>query len=179
MLTQFLIGSANARELCYKVEWQPAFGSDEPPSPTSSNGEPNGPQANGQTPVDGHLTPPIKHGRSSSAVELANGIVTPIEQPETTPVAIVGDASSQGKLVYALSHAIHFATGKEPEVTKFGALDPTGKVCVVVSELEAPILGKLSADEFRAIQEVLTKSAGVLWVVRGAHKASNAPDLGM
>ena len=32
---------------------------------------------------------------------------------------------------------------------------------------------------FNAIQNVLTKAAGVLWVVRGAHVSSSSPDLSM
>ncbi|KAL9087951.1 MAG: hypothetical protein Q9159_003393 [Coniocarpon cinnabarinum] len=166
----------DARELCYKMQYEPAFEDDKirPSTPTSSD---DGEVGIAVTNALG--TPPIKHRRQRSAVEMANGIVTPIEPPETTPVAIVGGIYDQATLVFALSQSIKFATSKEPEIVSFEELDPVGKVCLVVTELEQPLLTKLDSTGFQRVQNMLTKSAGVLWVVRGAHNNSTSPDLSM
>ena len=125
------------------------------------------------------LTTSSRHIRQSSAVEVANGIVTPIEPPETTPVAIIGDAYSQAKLVFGLSQSIKFATGKEPEISSLEEVDASGKVCVVITELSAPLLVKLDETKFAATQQLLTKAAGILWVTRGANKFSSSPELSL
>ncbi|KAF1993246.1 putative polyketide synthase [Amniculicola lignicola CBS 123094] len=47
-------------------------------------------------------------------------------------------------------------------------LDPAGKVCIFLSELETPFLEHIDDASFVALKSLLNDSKGVLWVTRGA-----------
>ena len=171
--------STDPRGLCFRVEWEPAVGVKTPGKPALSNGGLGGNLVSDGIRANGNRTPPAENQITPLGIDAANGVVVPVETSEATSVTIVGEANSQEELILALSQSIKSAAGTEPEIANFQSVHSTGKICVVVSELVQPLLGKLNDDQFKAIQTVLTDSAGILWVVRGAYQPSTSPDLAM
>jgi acyl transferase domain-containing protein/NADPH:quinone reductase-like Zn-dependent oxidoreductase len=140
-----------ARELCYKLEWEPIL---EPlPQEHKTNGYSNG--ANGSD-----------HG----AAQLSSD----------TEVVIIHEASDFQQLVaHGVANALERTTGRLPEVGSLSGVSVAGKTLVFLSELHRPYLATLSPTEFSALQKVLTAVQGVLWIVRGAYAASANPEANM
>ena len=144
------------RDLCYKIEWESAFegyNTIDASSATASNGVTNGALMNGKAATNGPRSPPCKRRRQSSAANIANGITSQTIPLETTPVAIIGDVYSQAQLVFTLLRSIEYATGNEPDIANFEEVNVAGKLCIVVSELEQPLLGRLKGKPKAFIQE--------------------------
>ncbi|XPT01486.1 hypothetical protein M3J09_010621 [Ascochyta lentis] len=53
------------------------------------------------------------------------------------------------------------------------------KLCLVLTELDSPLLATLSSSQFTALKTILTSAQGVMWVVRGAYHGSKNPDANM
>jgi NADPH:quinone reductase-like Zn-dependent oxidoreductase len=63
--------------------------------------------------------------------------------------------------------------------SSLGNCDPKGEVCIVLSELESPILRNLSPDAFQATKRIFLQSAGVLWVSQGGLIRCEYPDMNL
>jgi len=139
-----------ARELCYKVEWEPVL---EPlPTEHTTNGT-----SDGMTWFD-------------SALQL----------PADTEVAIIHEDSNFQQLVaHGVANVIERTTGRLPEVGTLSDVNVAGKILVFLNELHRPFLATLSRAEFSALQKILTAVQGVLWVVRGAYARSANPEANM
>ncbi|TVY92322.1 Reducing polyketide synthase [Lachnellula willkommii] len=149
--------SSADRELCYKTSWE-AVGK------TEVNGVSNG-AAHGNGETNG-VTNGGTNGHSNfSAYD--------------SDVAIICDETAQGSLVSGVKDLLTDLTNKTPEVGALGTLVTEGKVCIVLSELDRPIISSLGSANFEALQKMLTSAAGVLWAVRGAYTASENPDAEM
>ncbi|KAF2419578.1 putative polyketide synthase [Tothia fuscella] len=71
---------------------------------------------------------------------------------------------------------------KLPGTTQFAKLAdvrPHGRVCIVLSELLAPILGNPRPEQFESLKTLMLESEGILWVTRGAVIDGSHPDLDM
>ncbi|KAG4440758.1 hypothetical protein IFR05_003745 [Cadophora sp. M221] len=160
------VNSTANRELCYKLQWEPLHakqersGLDSPVSETSEhNGinEINGARTNGLNGTSGILTPPTLE----------------------CDFAIICNEDSQDPLVSRVKDGIVVATQKTPIVGSLGSIETEGKVCIVLSELDQPVISNLNATDFQAVQTMLTGAAGVLWAIRGAYTDSTNPDAEM
>ena len=148
------LGSGTARELCYKLEWEPIL----EPLHGAANGTVNG-TVNGTT--NGH--------QEAAASEP--------ELPDVEIAIVHEDASSL--VATALAAKLEQATGSLPQVGTLQDVDPAGKICIFLSELDKPFLSSLTADQFNSLHKVLTTVEGCLWVVRGAYDKSTNPDANM
>ena len=129
-----------ARELCYKIDWEPIL-------------EPVAEAANGDS---GDKKFPDVH------------------------VAIVHDSSDfQNAVAMDIATALEQETWKMPEMGMLSEIDPVGKICIFLPEIEKPLLSTLTSTEFATLQNVLTSSDGCLWVNRGAYDKSTNPDANM
>lgn len=174
------------RELCYKMLWEPAEQA-APQVQSSGTATPNGvnglgvPILNGINGVNGH------HRNKSSVTNGINGTlngtpngVHPVEADiSSPPVVLVAENPESNSLVTSLTDAITIRTGQAPAVSRLADVESTEKVCVVLSELDNNILSKATPETFAHVQKILTASAGVLWVTRGAYKSSTNPDANM
>lgn len=152
---------ANApRELCYKFEWE--------------------------------AVPDLSVTGADIIKESSAGAASHGGFPDAN-VAIVHAAESDAQQLMALSLAavLEHATGRKPDVgtlTGPDAIKPQSedaqasgdaRMVIFLQELHAPLLARVKPDEFAALQQLITRSAGVLWVVRGAYEASSSPESNM
>ncbi|KAL4954547.1 polyketide synthase [Aspergillus filifer] len=90
---------------------------------------------------------------------------------------IVGDQQPQDWLEL-LSYTIKAITGQAP-VRACPDEDVSGKFCIVLSELQKPLLCNLGHKEFIQLREALTKARGVLWVTSGGTMECSNPESGL
>ena len=62
-------------------------------------------------------------------------------------------------------------------ITSMAAADPTGEICIVLSELTNSVLSDFSANLLDAVKRTFLQSAGVLWVTLGATSGSPTANL--
>lgn len=158
------------RELCYKMQWEPIGATHE-----EDGVEEHAPETNG---VNG-----AKGTNGTNGVNGTNGHVetTGTITPSTLDAdfVIICNESTQQMLLSSIEDLIEDATKKSPIVGSLGEVETAGKVCIVLSELDRPVVSHLSSDNFQSIQKMLAGAAGVLWIVRGAYKDSTNPDAEM
>ena len=70
-------------------------------------------------------------------------------------MVLIGGISGQAELLSTLSHSFTLEIGSEPEIAIFDRVVPTDKICIVVSELEKPLLSDMSEHDF-ACKSILT-----------------------
>ncbi|KAN0113308.1 BcPKS8, polyketide synthase [Hyaloscypha variabilis] len=166
-------GSEVARELCYKLEWDqillPALEHSNTPNgimngnhkPTNGvlNGIPNG-ITNGTSPASGRLT----------------------DFPTREMIIVHGEGTSQIDLASKVADSIEEITGSRPALETFTKLESakaTSKLCLVIAELQQPLLSSLTSTNFTTLQKLVASTEGILWVVRGAYVSSSNPDANM
>ena len=143
------IGSTVNRELCFKLLWDPAF----------QQPQENGCENNSET---------HKETNGQSAAPTAD-----------LEVVIICDQEIQQSLVSNVKDLLRHFTKKEPVIGSLGEVDVDGKICIVLSELDRPVVPNLSGESFTAIQKMVSVSSGVLWAVRGAYTDAENPDAEM
>jgi acyl transferase domain-containing protein/NADPH:quinone reductase-like Zn-dependent oxidoreductase len=106
-----------------------------------------------------------------------------IEQPrfDADILIVHGDSTSQHKLVSALCDRLFALTGSLPTTSLLESLAGTSqdKLCLVVAELDQPILASLGAADFESLQRLLITVRAALWVVRSAYANSTNPNTNM
>ncbi|TVY82152.1 Reducing polyketide synthase [Lachnellula suecica] len=160
--------SAPHRELCYKLDWEPI---PEPLNSTEStevaNGLVNG-SCNGR---HGHVNG-TTNGTSNGEMNGASNYATEI-------VIIHTSLESQILLASKLAGEVEHLTGTRPEAGTLMEVNTDSKLCLVISELDTPLLPTLTLTEFNVLQKILTSVQGILWVVRGAYASSSNPHANM
>jgi NADPH:quinone reductase-like Zn-dependent oxidoreductase/malonyl CoA-acyl carrier protein transacylase len=96
-------------------------------------------------------------------------------------VIVHGDAPAQIETASLLSDKLLALTGTAPLTGSLTSLAcvSSDKLCIVITELDTPLLSSLDAPSFEALQRLLTTVRGALWVVRGAYVDSQNPDANM
>jgi NADPH:quinone reductase-like Zn-dependent oxidoreductase len=113
-----------------------------------------------------------------------NSMVDPLPESnseilETEIQIIHDDTFSQKELASSLTEALERLTGKKPETSDLLGSSASGKLVIFLQEIETPLLSTLNADQFDALQKMLTSVTGAFWVVRGAYANATTPDLNM
>ncbi|CZR50438.1 related to polyketide synthase [Phialocephala subalpina] len=161
------------RELCYKLDWEPIL------QPVDYAGIPNG-IVNGTTNGDHRHLNGLTNGTKDA---LQNGVSSPSNGlSEFLPremVIVHGEGSFQKLLASELAETIEHLSGTRPTLSTLADVQPAGKLCLVIAELEQNLLWSLSSAQFTALQNMLTSVEGVLWVVRGAYLSSSNPNANM
>lgn len=102
-----------------------------------------------------------------------------LELPDTDIEIVYGEGSLQTQVAFSLAEALQRITGKQPNTTSLFRAQAGNKLLIFLAEIDKPLLSQLKADEFDALQKMLTTVQGALWVVRGAYDNSTSPDLNM
>jgi NADPH:quinone reductase-like Zn-dependent oxidoreductase/malonyl CoA-acyl carrier protein transacylase len=96
-------------------------------------------------------------------------------------IIIHGDTPAQTETASVLSDRLLALTGTSPMTGSLTSLADTSsdKLCIVITELDTPLLSSLDAPSFEVLQRLLTTVRGALWVVRSAYVDSHNPDANM
>lgn len=141
---QLSTGDADLRELCFKMEWEPAL-------------------------------VPLMQTNGTGAIK-GNGVPT----LATIEVAIIhGTSESQLSIATSLATEIECLTGTTVDIGDLETVNAPGKVLIILTELQHPLLATLSCNQFSALQKCLSSAGGVLWLTRGACGKSTNPDVNM
>lgn len=123
------------------------------------------------------LSPPSDEG-----TQLADGASSMVEVEKSNQfcdnIAILCTAQQQ-TLAAAIAQGIETVSGNSVTIGSIGDSDLDGRICIVISELEQPLLGSLDDDGFSKVQKLTQAAKGILWVVKGAYTDSTDPYLGM
>lgn len=171
---------AEPREVCFKLVWEPL---EQKAEAHEGNGVVNGGEkshTNGVNGVNGHSNGTNGHHHDqSNGTNGVNGKTEAEKDTSSPSVVIVADALESNPLPAALADAIAIRTNQTPTVSSLAGADATDKLCIVLSELDGPVLSTATPETFAQVQKLLTKSAGVLWVTRGAYKSATNPESNM
>lgn len=107
----------------------------------------------------------------------------PTEAPkplEAEVIIVYANTPLQAKVATDLAGGIEKLTGKMPQMSNLlSAPDAEGKIAIFLPEIEKALLSTLRANEFEALQNMLTKVQGALWTVRGAYENATSPEMNM
>ncbi|GAB7351697.1 hypothetical protein MBLNU459_g2290t2 [Dothideomycetes sp. NU459] len=146
------------RETCYRLRWEPA----EIDKLTNS-----------------HCSPHEVNGFSDADETSLHSSVDRVDSPITgagPEVMIICETSESFPLASALKEALGSWCSVSPSLTSLGEANVDDRACIVLSELEKPILAEASPQSFDAVKSVFSASTGVLWVTRGAYKSASNPN---
>lgn len=108
----------------------------------------------------------------------ANG--TANGDPPKSGAKVVIVAEKNDKLVTELSSLIKDRTGARPQISSLDTVkDFGGSRFIVLSELSKAIFPTIKASDLEQVKKILTQSAGVMWVTRGATRFPTNPDANM
>lgn len=175
------------RELCFKLGWEPVSNQERSKDPTNiPEAMPNGIDKENQTQVNGEMKSngkPKVNGEVTVDVETqVNGHRTPESEKSQTfneIVVIIHRRSDDKSFLVDLANRLRDVIGKDVETATLDSIDPTGKICIFVSEIDGKILTNMNDFVFSQIQSVLTNASGLLWILEGAYKDSVSPDANM
>lgn len=99
-------------------------------------------------------------------------IVTRAAEKSVPPYAfdvalVLGSKSTPSSWVANLKLAMSEIIQGEITVEPLGSLDPSGRICIYLGDIEQSILKNPSQEEFEAIKNLCVKSKGLIWVTRG------------
>ncbi|KAB8236983.1 type I polyketide synthase [Aspergillus alliaceus] len=76
----------------------------------------------------------------------------------------------------SLARRLQALTGNIPTIrTLADKSEVRQDLCIFLGEVEGPLLANLTPDTFKSIQDLLTTSSGVLWLVQGGHSGFESP----
>jgi SAM-dependent methyltransferase len=75
----------------------------------------------------------------------------------------------------SMSH-IRSQFGSSIEFTSISSARPDGRPCIVLSELQLPVLCKPTQEQMTGIKRLCSESSGILWVTRGGAIEAQNPD---
>ncbi|KAL3425313.1 polyketide synthase [Phlyctema vagabunda] len=93
--------------------------------------------------------------------------------------AIICDAEGQDALVSEVSDLLSEVLQTKPVSGPLGSVSTEGKICIVLSELERPLISAMDPERFQAVQKLIRDAQGILWAVSGAYTDSETPDAQM
>ncbi|KAL2139934.1 hypothetical protein VTI28DRAFT_4479 [Corynascus sepedonium] len=97
-------------------------------------------------------------------------------------ITIVTDRPAEDSLVDALSSTLLTRTGERPKLVDLSSSDlinVKNNACIVLSELDRPLLLDITPENLSKVQTLLLRSAGTLWVTAGAYKSCTKPAANM
>lgn len=168
------------RELCFKMQWEPVA---KPEEETAANSETT--SDSGYVGSSDELSVEKKEGDGllvsevSSLSEKDNH--TQFQQAWAEKnIIILGQDSITDSLVGAIENR----SGTKPSTrdvldANVGGNEDLSNTHLVLLDLDRPILSELTPKGFENLQRLLTESAGVLWVTRGAYLNATRPEANM
>lgn len=170
------------RELCFKMQWEPISKREEE---TAANSE--------TTSDSGYVgsSDESRLDRKSDNIPLGSGTRTQagshvkVDRPWVEKqIIVLSQRHDTNPLLEGLAEAIKRQSGTHPSThSLLGAADGEGEnlsnTYLVLLDVDRPILSDLTCQGFESLQRLLTKSAGVLWVTRGAYLNATNPTANM
>ncbi len=149
-----------ARELCYKMTWEPV----DAPLEEETEAAAAAPAAVATAPVEG-----VQEAA-------APAVVVPTVPEISENISIICTSHQEGALASVLKEQLSKNT---VAIGSFDTVEAAGNVCIVLVELDKPLLSTLDAENFVKVQKLAQAAKGILWVVQGAFTDSTDPRLGM
>lgn len=84
-------------------------------------------------------------------------------------VSIVCGSDVNTVLLSELQQRLQALTGKNPTVCSFADVEAENNVCIVLAEVEKPLLRTMDESTFDRMKKMLAAAKGVMWVTRGAN----------
>ena len=107
-----------------------------------------------------------EHHSSSLFVSTASNVATGSPHP---PVMLVTHtAEPPASWTDQVKQSVFAVTGVSPSIEPLNAINPDGKLCIFLGDLNRPFLKDPNPEEFVAIRDLCTRSKGVLWLTHGA-----------
>jgi acyl transferase domain-containing protein/NADPH:quinone reductase-like Zn-dependent oxidoreductase len=100
---------------------------------------------------------------------------------DTEIVIVHSETAEQSQLASELAGCLNKAYGASVTQGSLEDVAPAAKdkLCLVLTELERPMLSTLSPQQFSALKATLISAQGVFWMVKGAYHQSNSPESNM
>lgn len=165
----------NPRDLCFRMEWKPVC------EPEGENDSENTSDSGYVGSLEEEMSVHEKRADISVVSDLQS---VAIEQAwAEKSVVVLSGHRGENTLLESLEFAIQKKAGKAPAVQsllKSGSEEAgegldLSKTHVILLELDQPILSELTSEEFSQLQKLLTESAGLLWVTKGAYLHATNP----
>lgn len=96
-----------------------------------------------------------------------------------TDVVVIRPESLPNFSVAVLADNLEKWMGKAPTIGTLEQVDPCGKICIFLGDLEKPFLANIDTGSFIALQKLTTLAEGIFWIVRGSYTDSTSPDSNM
>lgn len=149
---------AAAPSVCYKLQWEDLVNKAQANGVNGHANGTNGINGNGTNGINGH----------------ANG--NALEADFAAPVVIVSDKTDTDPMVRSLMDLLVLKTGASPTVCPLDRLVASDKICIVLYELDGPLLAGINADGFDRLQRLILTASALLWVGTGISKNAAHPD---
>ncbi|KAL9069652.1 MAG: hypothetical protein Q9157_006092 [Trypethelium eluteriae] len=100
-----------------------------------------------------------------------------VEKEAQSPpqVVLVSDGEVSSNAAQHLANEL-----KKPVETvstsRLAELDPSGKICVILNELDKSVLRDPNSDEFEMVKKVFSEADGIIWVTRRTSDPTSIPD---
>ena len=101
------------------------------------------------------------------------------EKTLETDVVVIRPESLPSFSVAVLADNLEKWMGKAPTIGTLEQVDPCGKICIFLGDLEKPFLANIDPGSFIALQKLTTLAEGIFWIVRGSYVDSTSPDSNM
>ncbi|ORY63395.1 uncharacterized protein BCR38DRAFT_410325 [Pseudomassariella vexata] len=96
-----------------------------------------------------------------------------------TPVIIISDRPETDLFLSSLAASFVSLLGTTPVIHSLSEVETAENAHIILCELGRPFLAELTPDSFAQVQKILTQSAGVLWVTKGAYMNATNPTASM
>ncbi|KAL4941786.1 hypothetical protein BDV06DRAFT_222773 [Aspergillus oleicola] len=101
-----------------------------------------------------------------------------LKENEFPPMTIIEGNEQPQEWLELLCYTIKAITGQVP-ARATPHEDVSGKLCIVLSEVQRPFLSSVSEGEFLSLRKTLTSAKGILWVTRGGTMDCSSPESSM
>lgn len=171
------------RELCFKMQWEPVA---KPEEETAANSETT--SDSGYVGSSDELSVEKREGDALLVSEVSSlsdsDTLSQVEQAWAEKNIIVLGQDVTDSLSTGLLGAIKDKSGTKPASralldSTIGENEDLSSTQLVLLDLEKAILPELTPQGFTNLQRLLTESAGVLWVTRGAYLNATMPTANM
>ncbi|KAI0130517.1 polyketide synthase [Xylariales sp. AK1849] len=172
--------SDEPRELCYKLQWEPAVRSEVEECSASETGA-----SHGSSHSDSGYASSAKTDKASDAMPGED--IKPVTTPDIEggnakiddAIAIISNVSEANPIMSSLVETLTKGTGQAPLLYSLENDVSLDNTYVIIVELDKPVLSSLTAKGFARLQKLMALSAGVLWITYGAYLNSIKPDSNM
>lgn len=174
------------RELCFKMQWEPVHKAKDE---TAANSETTSDSGYVGSSDELSVSVEKKEGDALLVSEVSSlSDDTKHAQVDQAwaekKIVVLGQDSITDSLSNGLVGAIENRSGTKPSTfnvleANVGEDGDLSRTHLVLLDLDTPILSELTAQGFENLQRLLTESAGVLWVTRGAYLNATSPTANM